>query len=71
MEKHPPEIDTRAPRMPVAELEQLGEALAGLWRWPASVGTSRHPQPRWGRHGRRLLVQGRGSCPVLRGSADE
>ena len=30
METQPPEIDTRAPRMPVAELEQLGEAIAEL-----------------------------------------
>ena len=30
MEKHPPEIDTRAPLMPVAALEQLGEEIAEL-----------------------------------------
>ena len=30
MDNHPPEIDTRATRMPVAELEQLGEEIAEL-----------------------------------------
>jgi 2-keto-4-pentenoate hydratase len=30
MDNHPPEIDTRATRMPVAELEQLGEEIAQL-----------------------------------------
>ena len=30
METQPPEIDTRAPRMPVAELEQLGDEIAEL-----------------------------------------